>query len=57
MVSVALAEEIRNASERESLEASIEAAFEAIRSRGTDFHVIPSHCDCYFCTFSVDFVN
>ncbi|RYR48796.1 hypothetical protein Ahy_A07g034871 isoform B [Arachis hypogaea] len=41
---VALAEEIWKASERESLEASIEAAFEAIRSRGTDFHVIPSHC-------------
>ncbi|MED6127122.1 hypothetical protein PIB30_085108 [Stylosanthes scabra] len=42
--SVALAEELRKASERESLEASIEAAFEAIRSRGTDSHVVPSHC-------------
>ncbi|XLU56343.1 hypothetical protein S245_050991, partial [Arachis hypogaea] len=41
---VALAEEIWKASEQESLEASIEAAFEAIRSRGTDFHVVPSHC-------------
>ncbi|KAL1324143.1 hypothetical protein HN51_034317 [Arachis hypogaea] len=41
---VALAEEIRKASERESLEASMEAAFEAIRSRGTDSHVVPSHC-------------
>ncbi|XP_057756433.1 F-box protein CPR1-like [Arachis stenosperma] len=40
---VALAEEIWKASERESLEASIEAAFEAIRSCGTDSHVVPSH--------------
>ncbi|XLT13713.1 hypothetical protein HN51_059403, partial [Arachis hypogaea] len=40
---VALAEEIWKASKRESLEASIEAAFEAIISRGTDSHVVPSH--------------
>ncbi|XLU24164.1 hypothetical protein S245_060230, partial [Arachis hypogaea] len=33
----------RKVSELESLEASIEAAFEAIRSRGTNSHVVPSH--------------
>ncbi|XP_020970578.1 phosphatidylinositol/phosphatidylcholine transfer protein SFH6-like [Arachis ipaensis] len=42
---VALAEEIWKASEHEFLEASIEAAFKAIRSRGIDSHVIPSHCE------------
>ncbi|QHN78864.1 Very-long-chain 3-oxoacyl-CoA reductase [Arachis hypogaea] len=42
---VALAEEIWKASEREFLEASIEAAFEAIRYRGIDFHVVSSHCE------------
>ncbi|XLR38767.1 hypothetical protein S83_023427 [Arachis hypogaea] len=41
---VALAEEIWKASEQESLEASIKATFEAIRSHGTDSHVDPSHC-------------
>ncbi|XLR35524.1 hypothetical protein S83_063424, partial [Arachis hypogaea] len=41
---VALAEQIWKASEQESLEASIEAAFEAIRSHRTDSHVVPSHC-------------
>ncbi|XLS97533.1 hypothetical protein HN51_040268, partial [Arachis hypogaea] len=41
---VGLAEEIWKASERESLEASIEAAFEAIRSRRTESYVVPSHC-------------
>ncbi|XLU48796.1 hypothetical protein S245_043610, partial [Arachis hypogaea] len=41
---VTLAEEIWKACERESLESSIEAAFKAIRSRGTDSHV-PSHCE------------
>ncbi|XLU41587.1 hypothetical protein S245_036401, partial [Arachis hypogaea] len=30
-----------------SLEASIEAAFQAIRYCGTDFHVVPSHCASY----------
>ncbi|XLR35151.1 hypothetical protein S83_063051, partial [Arachis hypogaea] len=42
---VGLAEEIWKASERESLEASIEAAFEAIRSRRTESYVVPSYCD------------
>ncbi|XLT01560.1 hypothetical protein HN51_050911, partial [Arachis hypogaea] len=41
---VTLAEEIWKACERESLEASIEAAFEAIRSREIDSYV-PSHCE------------
>ncbi|XLR68855.1 hypothetical protein HN51_015939, partial [Arachis hypogaea] len=41
--SVALAEEIWNVSKLESLETLIEAAFEAIRSRGTNSHVVPSH--------------
>ncbi|XLR34623.1 hypothetical protein S83_062523, partial [Arachis hypogaea] len=41
--SVALDEKIWKVSELESLRASIEAAFEAIRSRGTNFHVVPSH--------------
>ncbi|RYR29489.1 hypothetical protein Ahy_B01g053890 [Arachis hypogaea] len=41
--SVALAEEIWKVSKMESLEASIESAFEAIRSHGTNSHIIPSH--------------
>ncbi|XLT27651.1 hypothetical protein HN873_058943 [Arachis hypogaea] len=41
--SVALAEEIWKVSELECLEASIKAAFEAIRSRGTNSHVVLSH--------------
>ncbi|RYQ83480.1 hypothetical protein Ahy_B10g102162 isoform E [Arachis hypogaea] len=50
---VALAEEIWKASEHEFLEASIEAAFKAIRSRGIDSHVIPSHCgENFFLIFS-----
>ncbi|KAL4328862.1 hypothetical protein AHAS_Ahas13G0242500 [Arachis hypogaea] len=40
---MALAEEILKVSEMESLEASIEAAFKAIRSRGTNSYVVPSH--------------
>ncbi|XLR19499.1 hypothetical protein S83_047411 [Arachis hypogaea] len=44
---VALTEEIWKASERESLEASIKAVFEAIISRGTNSHVVPSHCASY----------
>ncbi|XLS78221.1 hypothetical protein HN51_062446, partial [Arachis hypogaea] len=43
--SVALAEEIWKVSKMESLEASIESAFEAIRSHGTNSHIIPSHYD------------
>ncbi|QHO22844.1 uncharacterized protein DS421_12g358600 [Arachis hypogaea] len=41
--SVALAKQIWKVSKLESLEASIEAAFEAIRSRGTNSHVVLSH--------------
>ncbi|XLU20117.1 hypothetical protein S245_056183, partial [Arachis hypogaea] len=41
---VALAEEIWKVSKQESLEASIEAMFEAIRSRETNCHVVLSHC-------------
>ncbi|KAF3965092.1 hypothetical protein CMV_010693 [Castanea mollissima] len=36
--------ERRKEIELEALEASMEAEFEAIRSRGTNAHVIPSHC-------------
>ncbi|XLR68852.1 hypothetical protein S83_019524, partial [Arachis hypogaea] len=42
---VALGGDIWKASERESLEASIKAVFEAIGSRRTNSHVVPSHCD------------
>ncbi|RYQ92724.1 hypothetical protein Ahy_B09g098941 isoform B [Arachis hypogaea] len=57
---VALAEEIWKASEREFLEASIEAAFEAIRYRGIDFHVVSSHCGENFfliCSCLVRYLN
>ncbi|XP_027357057.1 SWI/SNF complex subunit SWI3D-like [Abrus precatorius] len=42
--SVALAEQLKKESEWETLEAAIEAEFEAIRSRGTNAHVVPTHC-------------
>ncbi|KAK7283492.1 hypothetical protein RIF29_13043 [Crotalaria pallida] len=42
--SVAVAEEIKKKNEFEALEASIEAQFEAIRSRATNAHVVPTHC-------------
>ncbi|XP_061363567.1 SWI/SNF complex subunit SWI3D-like [Gastrolobium bilobum] len=42
--SVALAEQLEKESEWESIEAAIEAEFEAIRSRGTNAHVVPTHC-------------
>lgn len=42
--SVALADDFKKESEWEALEAAIEAEFEAIRSRGTNAHAVPSHC-------------
>lgn len=42
--SSALAEMLKKESEWESLEAAIEAEFEAIRSRGANAHVVPTHC-------------
>ncbi|ESW03840.1 hypothetical protein PHAVU_011G046200 [Phaseolus vulgaris] len=42
--SAALAEQLRKESEWETLEAAIEAEFEAIRSRGANAHVVPTHC-------------
>ncbi|OIW05694.1 hypothetical protein TanjilG_23480 [Lupinus angustifolius] len=42
--SVVVAEEIKKESKWESVEAAIEAEFEAIRSRGTNAHVVPTHC-------------
>lgn len=46
-----VAEQIKRESEWESLEASIEAEFEAIRSRGTNAHVVPTHCGEALCLF------
>lgn len=37
-------EELSKESELEALEAVMEAEFEAIRSRGANAHVVPSHC-------------
>ncbi|KRH24487.2 hypothetical protein GLYMA_12G044200v4 [Glycine max] len=42
--STALAEQLKKESEWETLEAAIEAEFEAIRSRGANAHVVPTHC-------------
>ncbi|KAK7351845.1 hypothetical protein VNO77_11579 [Canavalia gladiata] len=42
--SVALAEKLKRESEWEALEAAIEAQFEAIRSRDSNAHVVPTHC-------------
>ncbi|KAK7312351.1 hypothetical protein VNO77_36142 [Canavalia gladiata] len=42
--SLALAEQLKKESEWETLEAAIQAEFEAIRSRGTNAHVVPTHC-------------
>ncbi|TKY67550.1 SWI/SNF complex subunit SWI3D [Spatholobus suberectus] len=42
--SAALAEQLKRESEWETLEAAIEAQFEAIRSRGANAHVVPTHC-------------
>ncbi|RDX69438.1 SWI/SNF complex subunit SWI3D, partial [Mucuna pruriens] len=42
--SAALAEQLKKESEWETLEAAIEAEFEAIRSRGANAHVVPTHC-------------
>ncbi|XP_062093123.1 SWI/SNF complex subunit SWI3D [Humulus lupulus] len=41
---VSVAEELRKQSELEALEAGLEAKFEAVRSRSTSAHVVPSHC-------------
>ncbi|XP_028772988.1 SWI/SNF complex subunit SWI3D [Neltuma alba] len=38
------AEDIKKEREWEALEAAIETEFEAIRSRGANAHVVPSHC-------------
>ncbi|KAJ7967336.1 SWI/SNF complex subunit SWI3D [Quillaja saponaria] len=42
--SFTLAEELNKQRKRKALEAGIEAEFEAIRSRSTNVHVVPSHC-------------
>ncbi|TKY75384.1 SWI/SNF complex subunit SWI3D [Spatholobus suberectus] len=42
--SAALAEQLKKQSEWEALEAAIEARFEAIRSRDSNAHVVPTHC-------------
>lgn len=41
---VAAAEELNKASRLANLEASFEADFEAIKSRGANVHVVPNHC-------------
>ncbi|CAL9021981.1 unnamed protein product, partial [Prunus brigantina] len=43
-VGEAVAELVKRESELEALEASMEAEFEAIRSRNANAHVVPSHC-------------
>ncbi|XP_068324343.1 SWI/SNF complex subunit SWI3D-like isoform X1 [Pyrus communis] len=43
-VGEAVAELVKRESELEAQEASMEAEFEAIRSRGANAHVVPSHC-------------
>jgi len=50
--SAALAEQLRKESEWETLEAAIEAEFEALRSRGANAHVVPTHCGETLGTFS-----
>lgn len=47
-VGEAVAELVKRESELEALEASMEAEFEAIRSRNANAHVVPSHCGEYF---------
>ncbi|KAK7404445.1 hypothetical protein VNO78_05347 [Psophocarpus tetragonolobus] len=42
--SAALAEQLRKENEWVTLEAAIEAEFDAIRSRGANAHVVPTHC-------------
>lgn len=45
-------EEWRKASEEwEALEAKIEAGYEVIRSRGSNVHVVPTHCGEFFSFF------
>lgn len=47
-------EELNKASEEwEALEAKIEADFEAIRSRDSNVHVVPTHCGEFFFFFFV----
>lgn len=50
--SAALAEQLKKESEWETLEAAIEAEFEAIRSRGANAHVVPTHSGETLCLFS-----
>ncbi|KAK4258661.1 hypothetical protein QN277_005085 [Acacia crassicarpa] len=44
------AEDIKKESEWQALEAAIETEFEAIRSRGANAHVVPSHCGWFLWT-------
>ncbi|XP_054778921.1 SWI/SNF complex subunit SWI3D isoform X2 [Prosopis cineraria] len=48
--SAAFAEDIKKESEWEALEAAIETEFEAVRSRGANAHVVPSHCGWFLWT-------
>lgn len=45
----AAAEELSKRSELVALEAAMEAELEAIRSRGANAHVVPSHCGEFWC--------
>lgn len=47
---VAAAEELNKVSRLANLEASFEADFEAIKSRGADVHAVPNHCGEFWCT-------
>lgn len=46
----AAAEELSKKSEMVALEAAMEAELEAIRSRGANAHVVPSHCGEFWCS-------
>lgn len=51
---VAVAEELNKASRLANLEASFEADFEAIKSRGANVHVVPNHCGEFWFTLVRD---
>lgn len=51
---VAAAEELNKATRLANLEASFEADFEAIKSRGANAHVVPNHCGEFWFTLLGD---
>jgi SWI/SNF related-matrix-associated actin-dependent regulator of chromatin subfamily C len=48
-MAAAAAEELSKKSELVALEAAMEAELEAVRSRGANAHVVPSHCGEFWC--------